>query len=188
MKPRAPYPFPRNVTETLLGTANAPTAPSPTPPTTQAPDASALDPNHPFAVPETQPQTTTTAAPADIPIYALRVSGPDGELDNDDDDDGNDDDDGSEKGPAAGATPEGAQEEDDEGQGDFEEDDGEPLVVLRRPAVAVPPIHGWIVGVEAREGERDAGRKVVGCAMGVGGRIVVGVGTQGSVWVWRNDE
>ena len=49
----------------------------------------------------------------------------------------------------------------------------------------LPLLKGWQIDTE--EGE-DAASKLINCAMGLGGRVIVGVGTNKSLWVWRYDE
>jgi len=49
----------------------------------------------------------------------------------------------------------------------------------------LPLLKGWQVDTENGE---DAASKLITCAMGLGGRVIVGVGTNKSLWVWRYDE
>lgn len=49
----------------------------------------------------------------------------------------------------------------------------------------LPLLKGWQIDTE--EGE-DTASKLINCAMGLGGRVIVGVGTNKSLWVWRYDE
>lgn len=46
----------------------------------------------------------------------------------------------------------------------------------------LPLLKGW--QVDAENGE-DMASKLITCAMGLGGRVIVGVGTSKSLWVWR---
>jgi len=52
-------------------------------------------------------------------------------------------------------------------------------------AVKLPLLKGWQIDTE--DGGNTAG-KLITCAMGLGGRVIVGVGTNRSLWVWRYDE
>ena len=47
-----------------------------------------------------------------------------------------------------------------------------------------PLLKGWQVDTE--NGENTAS-KLITCAMGLGGRVIVGAGTNKSLWVWRYD-
>ena len=49
----------------------------------------------------------------------------------------------------------------------------------------LPLLKGWQINIEDEE---DTAGKLITCAMGLGGRVIVGVGTNGSLWVWRYDE
>ena len=49
----------------------------------------------------------------------------------------------------------------------------------------LPQLKGW--QVDADNGE-DTASKLITCAMGLGGRVIVGAGTNKSLWVWRYDE
>jgi len=49
----------------------------------------------------------------------------------------------------------------------------------------LPLLKGWLVDTD--NGENTAS-KLITCAMGLGGRVIVGVGTNKSLWVWRYDE
>ena len=49
----------------------------------------------------------------------------------------------------------------------------------------LPPLKGWQIDTENGE---DAASKLITCAMGLGGRVIVGAGTNKSLWVWRYDE
>lgn len=48
-----------------------------------------------------------------------------------------------------------------------------------------PLLKGWQIDTE--DG-LDVTGKLITCAMGLGGRVIVGVGTNRSLWVWRYDE
>jgi polycomb protein EED len=48
-----------------------------------------------------------------------------------------------------------------------------------------PLLKGWQIDTEG--GENAAG-KLITCAMGLGGRMIIGVGTNKSLWVWRYDQ
>ena len=52
--------------------------------------------------------------------------------------------------------------------------------------VQLPLLKGWQVDIT--ENGEDTASKLMTCAMGLGGRIIVGVGTNKSLWVWRYDE
>jgi polycomb protein EED len=52
-------------------------------------------------------------------------------------------------------------------------------------AAKIPLLKGWKVDTENGE---DAASKLITCAMGLGGRVIVGIGTNKSLWVWRYDE
>lgn len=52
-------------------------------------------------------------------------------------------------------------------------------------AAKLPMLKGW--QIDTGDGENTAS-KLITCAMGLGGRVIVGVGTSGSLWVWRYDE
>ncbi|KAF8971377.1 WD40-repeat-containing domain protein [Flammula alnicola] len=71
------------------------------------------------------------------------------------------------------------------GEQEAEEEERISGFVNRRAEIVPPGIVGWTIGVED-EDEED-GRGLMSCAMGLGGRVVVGVGMKGSVWVWRYD-
>lgn len=49
----------------------------------------------------------------------------------------------------------------------------------------LPLLKGWQVDTENGE---DTASKLITCAMGLGGRVIVGAGTNKSLWVWRYDE
>ena len=49
----------------------------------------------------------------------------------------------------------------------------------------LPLLKGWQIDMENGE---DTASKLITCAMGLGGRVIVGVGTNKSLWVWRYDE
>ena len=49
----------------------------------------------------------------------------------------------------------------------------------------LPLLQGWQIDTENGE---DMASKLITCAMGLGGRVIVGVGTNKSLWVWRYDE
>jgi len=51
--------------------------------------------------------------------------------------------------------------------------------------VEIPLLKGWEIDTENGE---DTTRKLITCAMGLGGRVIVGVGTNKSLWVWRYDD
>ncbi|KIM48256.1 hypothetical protein M413DRAFT_61975 [Hebeloma cylindrosporum] len=56
----------------------------------------------------------------------------------------------------------------------------------RPPDFVPPPIIGW--GIALRDPE-DSEEKLMNCAMGCNGEVIVGVGSKGSVWVWgRGDD
>lgn len=48
-----------------------------------------------------------------------------------------------------------------------------------------PLLKGW--RIDAEDGE-DSANKLITCAMGLGGRVILGVGTNKSLWVWRYDD
>ena len=52
-------------------------------------------------------------------------------------------------------------------------------------AAKLPLLRGWQISTE--DGG-DITNKLITCAMGLGGRVIVGVGTNRSLWVWRYDE
>ena len=49
----------------------------------------------------------------------------------------------------------------------------------------LPLLKGWQVDTENGQ---DTASKLITCAMGLGGRVIVGAGTNKSLWVWRYDE
>ena len=49
----------------------------------------------------------------------------------------------------------------------------------------LPLLKGWQVDTEGGE---DTASSLITCAMGLGGRMIVGVGANKSLWVWRYDE
>lgn len=49
----------------------------------------------------------------------------------------------------------------------------------------LPLLKGWQVDTENGE---DPASRLITCAMGLGGRVIVGAGTNKSLWVWRYDE
>jgi polycomb protein EED len=51
--------------------------------------------------------------------------------------------------------------------------------------VKLPLLKGWRIDTENGE---DTASKLITCAMGLGGRVIVGAGTNKSLWVWRYDE
>jgi hypothetical protein len=53
-----------------------------------------------------------------------------------------------------------------------------------REEVVPPPLNGWKIGIED---ESSNGTALMHCALGTGGRIVVGVGSKSTLWVWRFD-
>ena len=52
--------------------------------------------------------------------------------------------------------------------------------------VKLPLLKGW--QITTTENEEDTASKLITCAMGLGGRVIVGVGTNKSLWVWRYDD
>jgi len=57
----------------------------------------------------------------------------------------------------------------------------------------LPMISGWELDAggdgQANQSDLNSGNESVdACAMGVGGRIVVGVGSRGTIWIWANKE
>jgi len=54
-----------------------------------------------------------------------------------------------------------------------------------RPEFVPPPIEGWEIALERPE---DSEEKLMDCAMGCDGEVIVGVGSKGSVWVWRHGD
>ena len=54
-----------------------------------------------------------------------------------------------------------------------------------RPRSDLPRINGWDIEAPPTDSlEND----LEICAMGMGGRLLIGVGTKGTIWVWHNDE
>ena len=49
----------------------------------------------------------------------------------------------------------------------------------------LPLMKGWQVNTENGE---DAAGNLITCAMGLGGRVIIGGGSNKSLWVWRYDE
>jgi polycomb protein EED len=49
----------------------------------------------------------------------------------------------------------------------------------------LPLLKGWRIDTESGE---DTASKLITCAMGLGGRVIIGVGANKSLWVWRYDE
>ena len=85
-------------------------------------------------------------------------------------------------------------DDDDEDQEDGEQSDGskeedderkrieqQPAVLSVRSQVIPPPLTGWQLGIN------DEGKTIHSCVMGVGGRMIVAIGSKGSLWVWRSD-
>jgi polycomb protein EED len=54
-----------------------------------------------------------------------------------------------------------------------------------RPEFVPPPIESWEIALERPE---DSEENLMNCAMGCDGEVVVGVGSKGSVWVWRHGD
>lgn len=54
-----------------------------------------------------------------------------------------------------------------------------------RPEFVPPPIEGWEIALERPE---DSEENLMNCAMGCDGEVIVGVGSKGSVWVWRHGD
>jgi len=52
--------------------------------------------------------------------------------------------------------------------------------------VKLPLLKGW--QIDTTENREDTASKLITCAMGLGGRVIVGVGTNKSLWVWRYDD
>ena len=52
----------------------------------------------------------------------------------------------------------------------------------RRPEFVPPPIESWGIALE------DSEENLMNCAMGCDGEAIVGVGSKGSVWVWRHGD
>ncbi|KAF8905524.1 WD40-repeat-containing domain protein [Gymnopilus junonius] len=69
-------------------------------------------------------------------------------------------------------------------EADVEEETDDERLILRRPDVVVPEIESRKIDLR----EENAGRSLMACAIGMGGRVVVGVGSKGSIWVWRYDD
>ncbi|KAF5312570.1 hypothetical protein D9619_003501 [Psilocybe cf. subviscida] len=64
--------------------------------------------------------------------------------------------------------------------------------IRRRVGATPPPIEGWRVELREDNSNQQAGseserRRLMNVAVTGGGRMIVGVGTQGSIWVWRCD-
>lgn len=72
----------------------------------------------------------------------------------------------------------------DRGTPEVQEIDTSP-VFNGREEVVPPPINGWKIGIED---ETDDSTSLMHCAMGTGGRIIVGVGSKSTLWVWRFDK
>ena len=49
----------------------------------------------------------------------------------------------------------------------------------------LPLLKGWRIDTDSGE---DTASKLITCAMGLGGRVIIGVGANKSLWVWRYDE
>ncbi|KAF9481000.1 hypothetical protein BDN70DRAFT_931236 [Pholiota conissans] len=207
MKPRQPYPFPSSIKEKLLGGANHPPPPASPPESEYGADmgfGAGIPPddvNSPFALPQTQAGAGLSKGKErarreeeeegeddedDGGYNIMRLSGPDEELDHNDDESQDDDDEATVKDGEDEDTEKGEEDDDDD-----EDEEGFQEItdfINRRPNIEVPPIQvGWSIGLEQGTGQRDEGQRMMACAMGVGGRIIVGVGTKGTVWVWRND-
>ena len=52
--------------------------------------------------------------------------------------------------------------------------------------VKLPLLKGW--QIDTTENGEDTANKLITCALGLGGRVIVGVGTNKSLWVWRYDD
>jgi len=57
--------------------------------------------------------------------------------------------------------------------------------INRRPEFVPPLIEGWEIALERPE---DAEEKLMNCGMGCDGEVIVGVGSKGSIWVWRHGD
>ena len=54
------------------------------------------------------------------------------------------------------------------------------------PEEAKPPLlKEWQIDTESGE---DTTSKLITCVMGLGGRVIIGAGTNKSLWVWRYDD
>ncbi|KDR84928.1 hypothetical protein GALMADRAFT_233399 [Galerina marginata CBS 339.88] len=71
-----------------------------------------------------------------------------------------------------------------EEEGGEEEEEEEGPIILRRPTVVPPGIDCWTIDIN----DEDPAKTLTSCAMGMGGRVVVGVGSKGTLWVWRYDD
>ena len=71
--------------------------------------------------------------------------------------------------------------------GEGNEEEIRPLsgVKNRRPEFVPPPIESWEIALERPE---DSEENLMDCAMGCDGEAIVGVGSKGSVWVWRHGD
>jgi len=62
------------------------------------------------------------------------------------------------------------------------EQEKRPALLNARAEVVPPPLVGWELGID------DLDEKTLcSCALGADGRMIVGVGSKGSLWVWRGD-
>jgi len=57
--------------------------------------------------------------------------------------------------------------------------------INRRPEFVPPLIEGWEIALERPE---DAEEKLMNCGIGCDGEVIVGIGSEGSIWVWRHGD
>lgn len=77
---------------------------------------------------------------------------------------------------------EGSDEEEDEDDDDVDEvPEPRDNSLSQRPETSCPVIAGRLLFID---GAADSQARLMDCEMGMGGRMVVGVGTEGCVWVW----
>jgi polycomb protein EED len=75
-----------------------------------------------------------------------------------------------------------AGEGNEDGEGVTEQIHG---VINRRPEFVPPLIEGWEITPERPENVEE---RLMNCAMGCDGELIVGIGSKGSVWVWRQGD
>jgi polycomb protein EED len=72
-----------------------------------------------------------------------------------------------------------------------DDDEGDDLKDFFRGHTDLPFIGGWDIDAGIRTGDTDPNFKkddIEACAMGMDGRVIVGVGSAGTIWVWINKE
>lgn len=86
-----------------------------------------------------------------------------------------------------GGRDDGGIEEDDDEEALFENEVNNAPVGVRSEDMVPPSIDCRRISIEFAKG-RSSEETLINCAVGLDGQMIVGVGTKGSVWVWRYDE